>query len=173
MLSIAAMNVRWPILLLLGTPATAWGQCQLCPPTVGDREGTEPSARPLNITIETALDFSRVGGTRGGGSVAIDERSGMRAVSGLIDLGGYAIKGSARVTGEPFRRVRIGLPSSIRLTALDGGSADAVDLRTDLPADARLDGGGALVFAFAGRLVVTGDASGAFTGRIAITADYD
>jgi len=155
-------------LWLSATPLAA--QCRLCAPDAGSTPVAD--ARPLSIEIETALDFSRAAGTGEGGSIAIDERTGTRRVAGLTDLGGYAIKGSVRLTGEPFRHVRISLPPSARLLSPDGGSADAVDLRTDLPPDPMLDASGVLRFTFGGVLMVSGSAAGEFRGRIPIVADY-
>ena len=157
-------------LLVMTLPAAGAAQCRLCAPDTSP--STREPARPLNIEVETALDFSRAAGSRSGGSIAIDERTGQRRVNGLADLGGFAIKGSVRLTGEPYRHVRISLPSSARLLAPDGNSAEAVDLRTDLPADPMLDGSGTLSFSFGGRLIVTGNVAGDFRGRIAIVADY-
>ena len=124
------------------------------------------------IEVETALDFSRAAGAGAGGSISIDERTGTRRVTGLTDLGGLAIKGSVRLIGEPFRHVRVSLPPTARLVSPDGSSAQAEDLRTDLPADPMPDGSGELRFTFGGRLVVSGPAAGEFRGRIPIIADY-
>lgn len=150
------------------TPLVA--QCRLCTSQSGSVRVAD--ARPLAIEIETALDFSRAADAGRGGSIAIDARTGGRKVAGLTDLGGYAIKGSVRLTGEPFRHVRVSLPSSARLVAPSGSSAEAVDLRTDLPPDPMLDASGELRFTFGGRLMVSGEAAGEFRGRIAIVADY-
>jgi hypothetical protein len=155
-------------LLVLVSPLDA--ECRLC--AADPTPAVTSAARPLNIEVETALDFSRAAGTGGGGSIAIDERSGARRVAGLADLGGIAIKGSVRLTGAPFARVRVSLPNSVRLLAPDGNSAEAVDLKTDLPADPMLDASGELRFSFGGRLVVSGSAAGEFRGRIPIVADY-
>jgi Domain of unknown function (DUF4402) len=155
-------------LLLSIAPLSA--QCRLCAPGSGTTKVDD--ARPLTIEVEAALDFSRAAGNGTGGSIAIDERTGARRVAGLSDLGGFAIKGSVRLTGEPFRHVRVSLPASVRLMAPDGSSAEAVDLRTDLPPDPALDASGELHFSFGGRLVVTGNAAGEFRGRIPIVADY-
>ncbi len=167
------MNLRVFGLLLALMPLHAHAQCRLCTPAPDN--GAVPVAdRPLTISIETALDFSRVAQSRGGGgSIALDARSGSRAVSGgLVDLGGMALKGTVRVTGEPDRHVRVSMPPTIRLTASDGGAADVIDLRTDLPPDPMLDAFGMLSFAFGGRLVVSGTVSGDFRGRIPIVVDY-
>ncbi len=165
------MNWRALLALTALIPAAPLaGQCRLC----GAQPGTTPAgdARPLAIEVETALDFSRATGAGAGGSIAIDEHSGARHVSGLTDLGGIAIKGTVRLSGEPFRHVRVSLPATARLLSPDGSSAEAVDLRTDLPPDAMLDASGQLRFTFGGRLVVPGSAAGEFRGRIPIVADY-
>lgn len=156
-------------------PSVAEAQCRLCatPTTDGVTDARVASARPLTIEVEAALDMGKVASHGGGGSITIDERTGARRVEGLIDLGGFAIKGSALLTGEPLAHVRVSLPDSVRMTAPDGSTADAVDLRADLPPDARLGADGTLRFGFGGRLVVPGGAAGDFRGRIAITADYE
>jgi hypothetical protein len=157
------------LLSLALLPGEVAAQCHLC------AQKDAPAAavsRPLNIEIETALDLGRAADTGSGGSIAVDERTGARQVAGLTDLGGFAIKGRVRLTGEPFRHVRVTLPASVRLVSPDGSTADAVDLRTDLPPDPMLDANGTLDFDFGGRLVVQGHAAGDFRGRIPIVADY-
>lgn len=157
-------------LMILAAPAAA--QCRLCAPA--GNSATEAPAIPLSIEVETALDFSRAAHARtGGGSIAIDERSGTRRLSGLIDLGGPALQGTVRLKGAPYARVRVSLPPAIRLTASDGGTAEVVDLRTDLSPAPVLDANGMLGFAFAGRLIVPGTVSGSLRGRVAIVAVYE
>ena len=166
------MNVRALFLLggALAAPLQAGSECRLCAAVVEPvRSAAE---RPLTIEIDTALDFSRASGGNGG-TIDIDAHSGTRRVTGLVDLGGIAIKGSVRLTGTPLRRVRVGLPASIRLTAANGAAADAVDLRSDLPPGPVLGSDGRLGFSFGGRLVVAPGASGEFHGRIPITAEYE
>jgi len=158
------------LLILIAAPAGA--QCRLCAPGSGATPEASP-ARPLTIEVETALDLGRAAQGRGGGQIALDERSGARAVTGgLVDLGGMAFKAQVRINGEPGRQVRVSLPPSIRLSSPDGGSADVVALRSDLQPDPVLDGSGRLSFSFGGTLVVASGATGDFRGRIAITADY-
>jgi hypothetical protein len=157
------------MLVLAALPGSGDAQCRLC--AAPDAQ-VKTATRPLNIDIETSLDLGRAADTGRGGSIALDERTGARQVAGLADLGGFAIKGRVRLTGEPFRHVRVSLPAGIRLISPDGSTADAVDLRTDLPPDPMLDANGTLSFAFGGRLVVQGYASGDFRGRIPIVADY-
>lgn len=150
-------------------PVQLSAQCRLCGavPTVWSAE----AERPLTIEVDTSLDFSRATGNNGG-IIAVDGRTGARQVSGLVDLGGIALKGSAVVTGTPGRHVRITLPSSVRLLAPDGSGADAVDLQTDLSPDPTLGPDGTLRFTFGGRLLVRPGTSGDLRGRIAIVADY-
>jgi hypothetical protein len=166
------MDRRTLLLFAILLSGQARAQCRLCAPaTVGS---PAPPSRALTIDIETSLDFSRAAqkGT-GSGNIAVDERSGARSVTGsLIDLGGMSLKGSVRLSGEPFRHVRVSLPTSIRLIAPDGNSADVVDLLTDLSPDPALDANGALSFSFGGRLVVSSGVSGDLRGRIPIVADY-
>ncbi|WP_293880852.1 DUF4402 domain-containing protein [Sphingomonas sp.] len=166
------MDRRALFALLALLPIQARAQCQLCKPTA--KAEAAPPGRALTIEIQSSLNFSRVAQKgSGSGSVIVNERSGARSVSGgLVDLGGMSLKGSVRLTGDPLRHIRISLPSSIRLTSADGGSAEVVDLRTDLPGDPALDATGSLNFSFGGRLVVSGGTSGDLRGRIPIVADY-
>lgn len=158
------------LLILVAAPAGA--QCRLCAPGT-NIENSERPARPLSVEVETALDLGRAAQGRSGGTITVDERSGVRAVSGgLVDLGGMSLKATVRISGEPGRHIRVVLPPSIRLSSPDGGSADVVDLRSDLPPDPMLDGTGQLSFSFGGRLIVGSGASGDFRGRITIVADY-
>jgi hypothetical protein len=164
-------------LLIACAPAFARAECRLCAAVPSTGPALAPPVRALSIIVETMLDFSRAAqgrGASGAGTVAVDEVSGMRRVSGgLIDLGGLGLKGVVRLSGDPGRHVRVNLPASIRLMAADGGTAEVVDLRTDLMADPVLDANGALSFSFGGRLLVSGGAAGEFRGRIPITADYN
>lgn len=137
--------------------------------------GSDAKARPLNIEIRSSLDFSRATATgSNGGSIAIDPNSGIRTVSGnVLDLGGSPFAGSAVVTGEPGRAIRIEMPTSIKLTSATGGSVEIVGLRTNLSPAPRLDIYGRLEFAFGGNLLLKGNVSGQFRGRIPITAEYE
>lgn len=166
------MDRRAFLFLCALLPTQLHAQCRLCASSQ-IIENRAP-ARALTIDITTSLDFSRAAlRGNGAGDIAVDERSGVRSVSGgLVDLGGMALKGTVHLTGEPFRHVRVTLPSSIRLNAPDGGGADVVDLRTDLSPDPAPDASGALQFSFGGRLLVTDRASGELRGRIPIIADY-
>jgi hypothetical protein len=163
---------------MLVLPDSAAAQCRLCaapPDSAPSARSSDKTETPLNIEITANLDFSRLALlNRAGGEVEIDPQSGQRRISGgLTDLGGLSLNGEGRLTGEPGRVVRVHLPERITLSAPNGSTADLVKLDTDLPAQARLDRDGRLNFSFGGRLRVTGNASGQFRGRIAITADYE
>lgn len=149
--------------------------CRLCSDDEKNDEETQKNEIPLRINITTHLNFSRAALTgRGSGSIAVDENNGEKRVSGqLIDLGGYAVAGSVLITGEPGREIYVDLPRDIIMRSDRGGKIDIQSLRTDLPVSPRLDLAGELRFSFGGNLVVSGDASGQFRGRIPITANYE
>lgn len=148
--------------------------CRLCAATPTRlSEGGRPEV-PLRIEIETALDMGRVAQGASGGAVEVDARSGARrVVGGLADLGGMALTGKAIVTGTPFARVRIDLPSRVRLISSSGDSAEVVQMQSDLPAHPTLDADGRLTFMFGGKLLLKGGESGAFRGSVPISADYE
>jgi hypothetical protein len=158
-------------LALLSMPLSARAEerCFVCAsaPRTGDR--------PLTIEITSDLAFSRMTLTgEPEGSARIDPQTGSRQVEGgLVELGGVAMQGRGRITGEPLRPVRIDLPSSIPMTTAGGGRAELTDLTTNLPPFPTLDANGVLEFAFGGRLKVSGNAGGNFRGRVAISVDYN
>ncbi len=160
-------------------PGKSYAQCRLCaassePHSLAKAASGKPEI-PLQIEITADLDFSRLALlSNSGGIVSIDPMSGSRQIRGSIaNLGGMALHGEGRLTGEPGRSVRIFLPERIQLSAPNGSTAELEGLETNLPELARLDQSGRLTFAFGGQLRVRGDASGQFRGRIAITADYE
>jgi hypothetical protein len=146
--------------------------CRLCAmPDKGTP--TKTPRQPLQIEVEAALDFSRVAQTGDGGEVGVDPLTGARRVSGgLSDLGGAALRGSARLTGQPFAPVFITLPNRVSLRSTTGASAEVIDIRSDLSSAPILGADGTLRFSFGGRLVLKGAVSGQFRGTIPITADY-
>ncbi len=160
------------MLISLSNSVNAHG-CRLCdkPQT---REKQETIA-PIKIEITTNLNFSRAAlSGRGQGRIAVNERNGQKQVVGqLVDLGGYAVAGSVRITGEPGRTVYIEMPSTITMRSNKGGQVDIQSIRTDLPPLPRLDFSGELRFSFGGDLVINGDVSGRFRGRIPITVNYE
>lgn len=159
------------VALLPLTPVSAQ-DCQLCVARPEQAAQAQP-AKPLKIDIETALDFSTAAHTdMGQGSIQLDPATGQRRFAGLVGVGGAALRGMATVTGQPFRRVRVDLPRTIRLNATMGAKADVTDIQSTLGPDPMIGPDGRLVFWFGGRLTVTDNAAGEFHGRIQISADY-
>jgi Domain of unknown function (DUF4402) len=171
-----AFALLLPTALLAGAfvmPAAAPAQCRLCatPTTEASAESAQDAVR---IEVQARLDFDQL--------VLMDSASpgiarllpdGTASVSGAIGaLSGRAMVGNVIVRGEPGRLVRIGLPASISLYGLTGGSIRLDSLVTDLPAQPRLDSQGALQFRFGGALHVEGHASGDYRGDVPITVDY-
>lgn len=133
----------------------------------------QTDARPLHIEVTTGIDFSRISGGQGGGTVALDPRSGQRrATGGVRDIGGMAFTGEAIVTGTPGRLVRIDLPPRVTMRNSAGGTLTITDLITDLGPSPQLGRDGTLRFRIGGALVVTGEAEGSYNGRFAIDVDY-
>jgi hypothetical protein len=153
--------------------ATVHAQCRLCS---GAPVAAKPKTamRPLHIDIETTLDFSIAAHMhRSAGSIEVDSHSGARRISGgLVGLGGSALRGTVTLTGEPFARVNVTMPRTIKLVSTRGDKADVSDLRTTLSLDPALDGDGRLVFSFGGRLSVDEAATGNFHGQVHISAEY-
>ena len=158
-----------PLLLAAGEP-----DCLLCAPDSAPETKTPEHSAPLSIEITTELDFSRAAlPASGGGEIELDPISGSKRVhGGIVDLGGQALAGTATVTGEPGRAVRIEMPTSARMTSPTGGTVEITGLRTSLMGGARLDSAGRLEFSFGGTLIVRGNVSGTFRTRIPITAQY-
>lgn len=160
------------LLISASVPAAAAPPCQLCAP--GETKAEERPRIPLRVEVQTALDFSRVTvQSDQGGEVVVDARSGVRQLhGGLRDLGGMAVRGTARIVGEPMAAVRIDLPRRVTLRATSGATADVYDLETDLSADPRIGADGALTFSFGGRLAVKPGLAGTLRGSIPIIAEY-
>lgn len=147
--------------------------CRLCDDADQNAEQKE-DIKSIRIEIRTNLNFSRAAQSGGGvGRIAVNERSGQKSIEGkLVDLGGYAVAGSVLITGEPGRSVSVDLPRKITMRSNKGGQINIHDLRTNLSPAPRLDSVGELRFSFGGDLVVDGDVSGRFRGRIPITVNY-
>lgn len=130
--------------------------------------------RALRIEIDSVLDFSSIAiRTQGSGAVEIDSQSGTRRVSGgLIGLGGPALRGTARITGEPFARIAVRLPTTLELRSISGATARISQIETTLTADPVIGANGELTFSFGGRMTVTEGESGEFQGRFPISAEY-
>lgn len=163
------------LMLLCSLTPGAAAQCLLCGPA---REGANPArverGTPLRVDIETQLDFSRVTTSGAGGEISVDPASGARRVAGdLVDLGGMALTGSVRVTGDPGARVRVILPASIDLENGRGDAVRVTGIATDLGPEVRLGPDGVLRFRFGGRLQVRGLTDGDYRGRVPISVEYE
>lgn len=158
-------------ILLAASPSSGQEPCRLC----YSNQLATTGERPLTIEIWADLNFSRLALTgREGGSVAIDPASGAKRTSGaVLDLGGMPVSGRGRITGAPYREVRIDLPGRVPMNAADGGSGELTAFMTDLPAHPVLDGNGQLDFTFGARLVVKGGKGGNLRGQIPISVDYN
>lgn len=156
--------------LALAAPAAAQSDCRLCYSDNG-----KPGERPLSLEIFADLNFAKLALTgREGGSAEVDAASGSKRTGGAVmNLGGMAVTGRGRVTGEPLREIRIDLPQSVPMTAPDGGTAELTDFSTDLPSRPTLDANGELTFSFGAKLVLRSGRGGNYRGRIPITVDYN
>lgn len=157
--------------MLLAAPAAGQDGCRLCYGDVGGK----PGERPLALEIFADLNFARLAMTdRDGGNAEVDAATGSkRTGGGVVNLGGMAVTGRGRITGEPLREVRIDLPQTVPMTAPDGGTAELTGFTTDLPSRPTLDANGELIFSFGARLVLRGARGGNYRGRIPITVDYN
>ncbi len=177
-----ALRIPSPIILLTTillaaaprVPASA--QCLLCVNDGATAEKSTANLRPLHISIEADLDFSRVtlGGNSGtSGNITIDPKTGARSLSGAArDLGGMAVRGIVRIEGEPGRAIRVDMPDQVELMGHSGGSAKVTDLRTNLSSAPRIGADGQLSFGFGGQLQITPGLSGELRGRIPIIVNY-
>jgi hypothetical protein len=155
-------------------PALAQGQGNGAGNGQGNGNGQDNRNIPLRIEIESGIDFSRsaLRGTLDGDAL-IDPQTGEKIVGpNLIDLGGLAYQGRARVTGKPLQPVRIDLPASVTLRSAKGAKAELTDFTTDIPGVAVLDANGELTFRFGARITTIEARGGNFRGRIPIRVEY-
>lgn len=154
---------------LVSTPLAGQEACRLC-----YSESTAAGVRPLTIEIWADLNFNKMAlAGRSGGSAEIDSQGGKRTDGGLIDLGGTAVSGRGRITGEPGRAIRVDLPAQVAMTSTDGAKGELSDFTSNLPANPRLNAAGELEFSFGARLNLHGSQGGNFRGRIPISVDYN
>lgn len=160
------------VMLFPSVPVAANGTCALC---FSNDETDKPGDRPLIIEITSGITFSRLALTGDGlASVEINPVTGEKRTTGAImDLGGSAVHGRARISGMPRRAVRISMPARVAMTSATGGTAELSGFTTDLPVNAVLDSGGYLEFSFGGSLKLNGATGGALRGRIPISVEYD
>ena len=166
-----------PILLALAggavvMPAALPAQCRLCA-TPTTEFAADPTDR-IQLDVQARLDFDQLilvdGGS--GGSVRLRPDGTSSSSGSIAPLSGRAMVGHVFVRGEPGRPVQVGLPPTILLHGVGGGTIRLSGLATDLPADPRLDQRGELRFRFGGELTVSGDSGGEYRGDVPITVDY-
>lgn len=157
-------------LVLPVTPAGA--QCRLCG-SEGDRLVTDaPNKTPVQLEVETSLDFDNVVLVGAGGGTARLSPDGSRTTSGgLQGLSSRAMIGEVTIRGEPGRSVRVDFPGRIDLFGA-AGSLSISAITSDLVPAPRLDSEGRLRIRFGGELFVSGDAEGQYRGDVAITVEY-
>lgn len=157
-------------LLLAALPVQAQEACRLC----YSDPGAKPGERPLRLEIFADLSFSKLAMTgQGSGSATVAAQGGKQTSGNIVDLGGMAVSGRGRISGEPGREVRVDLPGQVPMSAGGGGEAELTQFTTDLPARPVIGADGALEFSFGARLVVRGSGGGNYRGRIPISVDYN
>lgn len=166
--------MRWnafALLCLLLCAAPAAAQCRLC----GGGEGMAAEAGssvPVQLEVETSLDFDSVVLVGSAGGTAVLDANGARTTTGgLQGLSSRAMTGEVVIKGEPGRSIRIDLPPRIDLFGTKG-TLSISRISSDLPSAPRLDSDGRLRFRFGGELFVTGDAEGQYRGNVPITVEY-
>src|SRR5688572_26297777 len=114
-LTVAAGLGCWLALVTL-LPASAAAQCQLCAPADGKGGAAAKALRPIQIQIDTAIDYANIGLMRigQGGSAMLNPNTGQRTLTGaLIGLGGLPVTGTVTVRGEPKQHVTVIFPATV------------------------------------------------------------
>ena len=161
-----------PALLALPVPVAA--QCQLCAPTAA-AAAKKPPPTPITITVETTIDFAKIGLVRQnqGGTAQIDPGSGQRILTGnLINLGGVPVTGTVLIRGAPKGMVDVIFPTTVQLFNSSGSSYPLGNFTTTLKNNPKLGDDGTLRFTFGALLRIDGSATGTFRGSVPITVDY-
>ena len=165
-----------PLLLLsvLTAASPASAQCRLCEQPVKTAQlDAKPPTGDVDLQIETNLNFDRLILSGGGARAVTIRPDGSSGAEGsVIQPGTRSMVGTVLVHGEANRALRVDLPRRIELFSLSGGRMTLDDVKSDLSAAPRLDAAGNLSFRFGGRLIVSGDADGAYRGDLPITVEY-
>lgn len=165
----------WRGLLLaaawLCAPSIAQAQCRLCAVPSPDAEAAKTP--PVQLQVETSLDFDRlVLGSSGTGSAVLAPDGSHRTSGSVLTLGARAMVGTVTVHGEPGRAIQVSLPHSISLYGWTGGEMRLDSILSDLPSLPRIGANGSLTFRFGGELHVSGDADGRYRGEFQVDVDY-
>lgn len=154
----------------LSAPAAA--QCALCGITPGD-PANAAQPLPLEIEVETALDFDRIIVEGAGSGLVRLMPDGRTDISGAVQsISGRARIGRLVLRGEPNRPVQVSFPDKLELVGLKGSVISIRSLVTNLPQSPVLDSTGQLAIDFGGELEVSGDSDGDFRGNLTVRADY-
>jgi hypothetical protein len=150
----------------------ARGQCRLCDaPTTALSQSS--GGDPIELEIETSLDFDRLILNGTGQGAAVIRPDGSSAAQGAaVEVSPRAMVGTATIHGVAGRAVRVELPRRIDLFSVSGGEIAVDEIVSDLQSLPRLDSAGNLAFRFGGRVTVTGDSQGDYRGEIPITVEY-
>ena len=160
------------VALLSGASAPLYAQCRLCSTPTTDLH-QEDDGGPIQIEVETTLNFDRLVLLGDGSGYATLLPTGEKSASGSVaTVSAAAMVGSVSVRGEPNRIVRVDLPPRIEIYSVGGSRIEIDNIETDLPGLPKLDAAGNLSFRFGGRLQVTGDAEGQYRGDIPINVEY-
>jgi hypothetical protein len=170
---------RFALVVGFAVLATAFGvskpaeaQCRLCEtPSTAPTEATDEV--PLEISVDTDLDFDRLLLASTGDGSARLAPDGTRLASGSVaSIGGRAVVARIVVRGSPGRPVSIDLPRRVELRGIKGGSLIVDSVISDLPRDPVLDSSGKLEFRIGGELILQGDADGEYRGDVPVSVDY-
>ncbi len=149
----------------------AGAQCRLC--GTAEASPDEQAEAPVQLQVETSLDFGRLVLVGPAGGIATLRPDGSRSASGAVQApSGRVMVGTVIIHGEPGRTVWVDLPSRIALVGSNGALIELERLTTDLPGEPRLDSAGRLRFRFGGEVRVRGDVDGEFRGEVPITVQY-
>lgn len=152
-------------------PAPVAAQCAFCGITPGDPVGVTDA--PIEIEVETTLDFDRIIVEDNGGGAVRLMPDGSRDFSGSVQsLSGKARLGRVIIHGQPNRALSISFPRTLELIGIKGTAIEITSLVTNLPDSPTLDSNGQLIVDFGGELQVRGDADGDFRGTLLVRADY-
>ena len=154
-------------------PTAADAQCRLCDTPVTAASERARDSADVELRVESRLNFDRLvlmGAGSGAATIRPDGSSGTEG--SVMQLGPRAMVGTVQVHGEANRAVRVELPRRIELYSLTGAKITLDDVSSDLPNSPHLDAAGNLNFRFGGRLIVAGDADGAYRGDLQVTVEY-
>lgn len=143
-----------------------------CSITPGET-GAGAAPLPIEVELETTLDFDRILLDGSGGGAVRLLPDGTSELSGAVEsVGGRVRIGRIIIRGAPGRPVHVDFPKSLDLIGAKGTAITVTSLVTNLPVDPILDANGQLAIDFGGELAIDGESDGDFRGNLQIRADY-